>query len=629
MFWESLENRHIQRRLKMTKRKTTIVAAALAVFAFTGAAQAQFTLKFEGNQPLVQKRAGIAHIRVGALTETPAQQGLFGAQPGAAQTTHELVSRLEAARQDSSVRAVILDLNASSYGLGQLAEIRAQMFKLAAADKEVYVTVDTLSTASYALASAATHINVTPTGSVNLIGLHSSMAYLKGLLDMVGVRADFIHIGDFKTAAETITRDGPSDAAKAMSGWLYDDLYNSIISMIAEGRHVTPEKARALIDGGPYLAEGALAAGLIDSVEHQQDFINRIASQHGPIRANYGGGNENPFANMPDNPFGMFMELAKMLKGKPMQAVPGGAAIAIVSVDGAIHSGEQKVGLFGASKGAYSTTIRRALVQAMNDPTIKAVVLRVNSPGGSALASEVIWSAAAKLAKRKPLFVSMGNVAASGGYYVSTPARMIFVEPTTITGSIGVVGGKFVTTGGWGKLSVKWHTTQRGAHAGIYSSSTPFSEDERAIVRTQMETIYGVFKSRVTEGRGNKLSKPIDEIAGGRVYTGSQAIGLGLADKLGGVDDAIKAAARAAGIGSYAVVNLPAPMSLIQAMYGGENGGLSLGLNVGRSPAVQALLDGMSKVDPDGAAAVRATLGALDIIAQEKVATIDLSLTGE
>lgn len=610
------------------KRKITAIVGIIAALAVTSAAQAQFTLKFEdNNHQRATAQAGVAHIRVGVLTETPQAQGLFGPQPGAVQTTHELVSRLEQARKDPAIRAVIVDLNESSYGLGQLAEIRTEMRKLAAADKEVYVTVDSLSTKGYALASGATHINVTPTGSVNLIGLHSRRAYLKGLLDMVGVHADFIHIGDFKTAAETITRDGPSEEAVRMNDWLYDSLYGAIVTMIAEGRSITTDKVRDLINSGPYLAREALAVGLIDSVEHQQDFVSRIKAMHGAIRANYGGTNENPFSDLPEDPFGMFLEVVKMFKGKPMQAAMSGNAIAIINVEGAIRSGDQKFGLFGAAPGAFSRTIRRALDQAAGDPSVKAVVLRVNSPGGSALASEVIWSAASKLAKVKPLIVSMGDVAASGGYYVAAPGRTIFVEPTTITGSIGVVGGKFVTTEGWSRLHVSWHTTQRGEHAGIYSSALPFSDSERELVRGQMETIYAIFKSRVVEGRGDRLSKPIDEIAGGRVYTGSQAIDLGLADKLGGVQDAIKAAAKAAGVGDYVVVTLPAPMSLFQAMYGGQDGGLSLKAAGMRSPAVQALLDGMAKIDPDGSAAVAATLGALDIIAEEKVATIDLSLT--
>ena len=611
------------------RRKTTVIVAALATLAvITSAAQAQFTLKFENKQTQLRGvRAGIAHIRVGALTETPQMQGLFGPQPGTAQTTYELISRLEAARKDRDIRAVVVDLNMSSYGLGQLAEIRAEMRKLIAADKDVYVTIDSLDTASYTLASAASHINVTPTGSVNLIGLHSRRAYLKGLLDMVGVKADFIHIGNFKTAAETITRDGPSEAAKVMSDWLYDSLYDGIVSMIAEGRSITNDKVRDLIDGGPYLASEALAAGLIDSVEHQQDFVDRIIAQHGPIRANYAGVNENPFADMPEDPFGMFLEIVKMFKGKPMQATMSGNAIAIINVEGTIRSGEQQIGIFGAASGAFSRTIRRALNQAANDPSIKAVVLRVNSPGGSALASEVIWSAASKLAKNKPLIVSMGNVAASGGYYVAAAGHTIFVEPTTITGSIGVVGGKFVTTEGWSRLNIKWHTTQRGGRAGIYSSAAVFTDDERELVRNQMEAIYDIFKTRVTDGREGKLTKPIDEIAGGRVYTGSQAIDLGLADKLGGIRDAIKSAAKAAKVSKYVVVTLPAPMSFIQAMYGGQDGGLSL--KAAKSPAIQALLDGVSQIDPDGASAVRASLDALDIIANERVATIDLSLTSQ
>lgn len=603
-------------------KRFALIAALMAPMIMAAAAPAQITLRFEDeNQRQGQEAGKVAHIAVGMVIEAP-QGGvpLFGGP--VAQPLKDLVERLRKARSDSSVQAVIVDLNGASIGLGQMAEVRGEMRKLAAAEKAVYVTMDSLNTASYALASGATHINVTPTGSVDLIGLYSRQPYLAGLLDMIGVKADFIHIGDFKTAAETLTRSGPSEAAKEMSDWLWDDLYDSIVGMIAEGRGLTGDRVRQIIDGGPYLAEEALELGLIDSVQHQQKFVEGIRGDHGRIIPNYGSGAENPFADMSDDPFSMAMEIMKMLKGKPQTGSMAIDSIAVVYIDGAIQSGQAQPSLFGGNSGAYSGTIRRAIDAAADDPHVKAIVLRVNSPGGSALASEVIWSAAKAASARKPLVVSMGNVAASGGYYVSACADTIFAEPTTITGSIGVVGGKFVTTAGWARLRIAWHANQRGAHAGIYSSAAPFSESERAKVRGHMETIYDIFKSRVTDGRGDKLSQPIDALAGGRVYTGTQAMELGLVDRIGGVQDAIKNAADKAGVRKYRVIALPAPPTIMEMLSGGTDAGVSLG------QVAKAALGQADNVDPDGVRAVLEALRLADVLAKERVAAMDPSLAG-
>jgi len=608
----------------MTRTRTlALTMALLAPLAIASAASAQIQFHFEGDDSQPQQVAGskVAHIAVGMVIEAP-QGGmpLFGGP--VAQPLKDLVERLRKARGDSSVEAVIVDLNGAQIGYGQLAEVRDEMRKLAAADKAVYVTMDSLNTGSYALASAATHINVTPTGSVDLIGLYSRQPYVAGLLDMIGVEADFIHIGDFKTAAESLTRSGPSDAAKEMSDWLWDSLYGSIVDMIADGRGLTPDRVREIIDGGPYLAEEALELNLIDSVQHQQEFIEGISRDYGRIVPNYGSAAENPFADMPDDPFGMIVEIMDMLKGKQQTGSMSADSIAVIYIDGAIQSGASQPSLFGGNSGAYSTTIRRAIDAAAGDPHVKAIVLRVNSPGGSALASEIIWSAADRAGRVKPLVVSMGNVAASGGYYVSAGAQAIFAEPTTITGSIGVVGGKFVTTGGWGRLRIVWHANQRGEHAGIYSSAAPFSESERAKVRQHMETIYGIFKTRVTDGRGDRLSKPIDELAGGRVYTGVQALELGLVDRLGGIQDAIKHAADKAGVRKYRVITLPAPPTLMEMLGGGTSSSLAI------RQAAMAALGQANSIDPDGVKAVLETLELANVLADERVAAMDTSLAG-
>ena len=214
------------------------------------------------------------------------------------------------------------------------------------------------------------------------------------------------------------------------------------------------------------------------------------------------------------------------------------------------------------SSGAFSGEIRNALKQALADKSIKAVVLRVDSPGGSAVASEIILDAARKLKGTKPLIVSMGNVAASGGYYVSCGGDKIYADAMTITGSIGVVGGKLITTGLWDKLGVNWVDNKRGRNADLLSTSRPFDDQQRARMEGLMYEIYRVFQDQVVEGRRGKLKMHIDELSGGRVYTGIQALELGLVDEIGGLTEAITFAANEASIEKYQLRILPAQKDL-------------------------------------------------------------------
>lgn len=608
------------------KKFTLSFVAVLALFVVAPAAQAQFDALrnlgkvFEGSKE-------IAYFRIkGALTETPTHMPpLFGSKPP--MSLKSLLERFKEARHDNNVVAVVIDLQRAALGLAQLQEIHEAMRKFAAVDKDVFVHADSLSTLSYAVATGASNISVVPTGDVRLIGLYGETPYLRGALDKIGIVPDIEQCGDFKTAAEPLMRTGPSEQSQRMTKWLLDGLYDEVVNIIAKGRSISPEKVRSLIDQGPYTAEEAHKAGLIDSVKHRQDFIAVLKARYGSstkLVTDYGKRDE--FQIPDDNFFALFEFLMKMFN--PVAKVYSTPSVAIVYVEGAIVTGSAEMSPFGTASGAYSTTIRKALDKAAGDDSVKAVVLRVDSPGGSALASEIILDATKRVAAKKPLIVSMGNVAGSGGYYVACAAETIFADRSTITASIGVVGGKLVTTGMWDKLGINWHAVQRGEMAGMLSSAEPFSDAERAKVRHYMTTVYEVFKKHVTDGRGEHLVKPIDEIAGGRVFTGAQALDLGLVDKIGGLEDSVKFAAQRASLGEYDIRVIPEPLNLFDLLLGGRKDDefamtpSSHTLSLIDSPPFQAVFPTISRLDPLRARAIVRALQRIELIHKEHVITM-------
>jgi len=380
-------------------------------------------------------------------------------------------------------------------------------------------------------------------------------------LDKLGCTPDFEKFEDFKTAVEPLMRTEPSPQSQEMMKWLIDGLYDGLVKLIADGRALPSEKVRGLIDEGPYSAEDALKAGLIDSVRHRQDFFADLSNRYGEdveIVTDYA--KDDSFAMPDDSIFAAFEFLMKLMNPTPKDYSQ--PSVAIVYVEGTIQTGEAERNPFAPNDGAYSTTIRRALDRAADDDTVKAVVLRVDSPGGSALASEIILDAARRVAAEKPLIVSMGNVAGSGGYYVTCAADTVFADANTITASIGVLGGKIVTTEMWHKIGVNWHPIQRGRMAAMLSSAAKFSDEERAKLRQYMKDVYDIFKGHVVKAREGKLTKPIEQVAGGRVFTGAQALELGLVDKIGGLDDAVAHAAKRAGLGEYEIRVIPEPPNL-------------------------------------------------------------------
>ncbi len=608
------------------QRKSTTLWAAVMVAVLIVPASAQWDNLFKkakdaaGEAKTIKQ---IAHFSIrGPLAEEPAgMPSLFGGEP--ALTLKSLLERFKQARHDNDVVAIVLDLQRAAFGLGQLEEIHAAMQKFAAADKPVFVHADSLSTITYTAATGASHISIVPTGDLWLLGLYGEAPYVKGMLDKIGCVADFEQYEDYKTAAETILRSEPSKESLEMSKWLLDDLYSGIVKHVAGARKMSESKVRSLIDDGPYSADDAFAAGLIDAVQHRQDFVADIHKRYGDdvdVVTNYGDDNS---MRPPDDPFAMFAFFMKMLNPSPKTYSK--PTVAIVYVEGAIQSGVAKRSPFGGSSGAYSTTIRKALEEAARDDTIEAVVMRVDSPGGSALASEIILDAAKRVGKKKPLIVSMGNVAGSGGYYVACDADTIFADAMTITSSIGVIGGKIVTTDMWSKLGINWHANQRGNMAAMMSTASKFSDAERVKLRKYMGNTYEIFKGHVVAGRGDKLTKPIEEIAGGRVFTGSQALELGLVDKIGGLDDAVKFAADKAGLGEYEIRVLPEQPGFFEMLSGGKDDEFAMSgatLSLVDSPTIRTGLTALATVDPLRVGAVIRALQRVELIHKEGVVTM-------
>lgn len=568
----------------------------------------------------------VAHFHLsGMLRESPVADP-FGFMATELTSLKDLVRRMDRASTDGKVKAVILTFGGMQFGLGQLQEVRQSIEHLKTAGKRVYVHAEDLDTRTYALLCAGNRLSLAPQSSLWLTGIYGESLHVKGLLDKIGVQADYLHMGDYKSAAEMLTRTSPSAQAEENLNWIFDGLYGSLVEMIAKSRGQKPEEIRDLVDQGPYIAEQARQKGLIDAVETREQFVAQVKKEVGEqMTVNNRYGRQERAAINFANPLAAFSLLAEMFKPS---AASQKDAVAVIYIEGAILPGYSQPSLFGAFNAAFSGDIRKALETAAESDSVKAVVMRVDSPGGSAEASEVILNAAGRVRARKPLVVSMGDVAGSGGYYVSCGADAIFADEATITASIGVVGGKLVTTDMWDKLGVNWVGYKRGANADMLNGDKPFSESQRQLLHNYMEQVYEVFKGHVTKGRGDKLRKPIDEIAGGRIYTGKQALDLGLIDQIGGLQQAIEHAAAKASIKNYEVRVLPEPKDLFTLLieqYSGEGenpADITLPATTSlfaNHPTLAPLLGLLRKTEPQRAQALTQALQRVELLRRENV----------
>ncbi len=510
-------------------------------------------------------QAGLAAGKVlrvrfdGPVMEKPDENAQFFALLGGSQarSLRGWVKTIEKAAEDEEVRGIAMIIERPQMGFAQLQEVTQALRAFRKSGKKIYCYMDYASNGTYALACAADSITIAENSELGIVGLHAELSYYKNLLDKIGVQAQLLHCGAYKSALEPFTRTGPSKEAAENIDWLLDGIYDAWIGLIAEGRGLSPEKVKALVDAAPLPAAEALKAGLVDHVGSFLDFKQMVRKEFGKdVEIVKKLGDDEGMKIDFNNPFAFFQMLGEMLQPKDEPRKPG---IALVYIDGGITMGKSDQSPFGGSSSVGSTTIRAAFEKARLDDAVKAVVVRVNSPGGSALASDIIWKAARRCAKEKPLIASMGNVAGSGGYYVSIPADVIFADEATITASIGVVGGKFI----WrelmeDKLGITTAIFDRGKHAGLSSMNRPWNDEEREFIRKYMVQVYEQFKGRVMESRGDRLKGKLEDMAGGRVFTGKQALELGLIDELGTLEDAIAYAVKKADLGeSYEVYVLP------------------------------------------------------------------------
>ncbi len=362
------------------------------------------------------------------------------------------------------------------------------------------------------------------------LGLRIEGWFLRDLLDRLGLRAEVLRVGEFKTAGEMLARRGMSEAQRAQLEALLDDLYAVLVDGIAEGRGLGAERVRELIDGGPYRARAAAEAGLIDACLFPDEVEEALAALAGRPGA-------GPALSWADFPAYHALRASDVGPRAPWSEPP---RIAYVVVSGFVRSGG---GAAGVASDAYRALLRRLEL----DPAVRAVVLRVESPGGDSLASDLIWRSVRRLAAAKPVVASLGEVAASGGYYVACAADAILAESATLTGSIGVVGGRLDPKGLYRRLGVAREGVERGARAGLLSAARPLVPAERAALRADLRAVYELFLERVAEGR-RTTREAVHAVARGRVWSGRRALAEGLVDALGGPLEALAEARRRSGI---------------------------------------------------------------------------------
>jgi protease-4 len=487
--------------------------------------------------------ATIAHIKLGGgLDETPTSgEPLFGSGN---ENFKSKLDRLKKAKTDPKVKGVYLQIDGLGIGYGKQDELRRAIADVRAAGKKVFAFFESADTKDYLVAAAADVVAMPESGEINLVGVRAEVSFYKDMFEKLHIKADMLQMGDFKGAAEPYIRSSMSPQLRKQFETVIDDYFEeSIIQTLVTSRPAQKwrhAQVKKLIDEGPYLAKRALAAGLVDQLAYadqfEQAFAKSLKVDSVKVVRNYGAGKKEDIDL--SSPFAMFKLLAS-----PKSVKSDKPKIAVIYAVGAIVSGSGGGSLMGGEQ-VGSTTMVEAIHQAEKDDTVKAIVLRVDSPGGSALASDLIWDALRK--SKKPVIASMGDTAASGGYYISMAAKKIYAEPGTLTGSIGVVGGKIVTGGLFDMVGIKTDTITRGANAGINSPSTPFTDSERAAYLVVMREIYDQFLDKALLGRqkaGVKMTREqLVNLAGGRIWTGRQAKDAGLIDELGTLDDAIAAA---------------------------------------------------------------------------------------
>jgi len=479
-----------------------------------------------GREPAVSANTTLVLRIGGALTEV-APADVVGYLRGVrTPTVRSVVDNLRKAKVDSRVTAVLLKPTGfESPFWGKVQEVRDAVLDFKKSGKPVYAYLEYGGDREYYLATAADKVFLMPSSPLDLIGIATYQVFLRGTLDKIGAYPDLHHIGQYKTAINTFTEKGFTAAQREMDQSLNRDLYEQLVRGIADSRKKNEADVRKLLDEGPFLPEDALRTGLVDDVAYEDQVDDKLRGARADDNARKIEGDE--YARVSATSVGLNK----------------GPRIAVIYAAGTISGG--KSGYDPVSGGVVgSNTLIDYIRQARHDGSVRAIVLRIDSPGGSVTASDAIWRElmiARNERADRPVVASMSDLAASGGYYIATPAQVIVAQPSTLTGSIGIFGGKFVTGGVYENLGAHVEATSIGKHAEMESPVRPYNPEEVRKLQEQLQAFYDQFVEKVATSRHSTPEK-IDALAQGRVWTGRQAKQNGLVDALGGLDSAIAVA---------------------------------------------------------------------------------------
>ena len=535
-------------------RKTVLIISsiviALVLVALIGLAL--IVASFRQGGPSIESNSVLALRVAGSLPDYVAPDPLRRLFGSTDQSLSDLILQFKKAKVDDRIKVIILDINMSGAGWGKSEDIRDAIADFRSSGKPVYAYMEYATDKEYYIATACDKIYMAPPGELFINGLAADVLFFRGSLDKLGIYPDMVQVGKYKTAVETFTRKDMSDANREfMNSWL-DDYFNRYVDSVGKARNKTSEEMRAFVNA-PYSPAKAKEFGLIDGAAYRDELEKELKQRLGYKETD---------------------ELRVVRSSTYSEVQPEslgldkGERIAVIYASGSIGSGRSENGP-GGGQSIGSDTVVKALNDARDDKTIKAIVIRVDSPGGSALASDIIWRAVETAKAKKPVVISMSDVAASGGYYIAAGANKILAQPSTITGSIGAYAGKPVMKGFYDWLGISNEYILRGKQSGMFRETEKFTDEERTKFEEVIKrTYYEDFLPKVAKGR-SKTPEYVDTVGQGRVWTGAQGKERGLVDEFGGLDRAVEVAKELANIpkdkGVHRVI-LPYPRTLLQEL---------------------------------------------------------------
>ena len=480
---------------------------------------------------------------------------IFGASEGKAIGFNDLIKALNAAKSDDKIKCVYINVSSPNAGMATMLEVRNAIIDFKKSKKPIIAYSEVYTQGAYYLASAADKVYLNPQGALEFKGFSSELTFFKGALDKLGIEAQIIRVGNYKSAVEPFIATKMSDYNKKQVTAYVGGLYSTFLKGISETRNISIDSLIAIADDYKIKQpKDALAFKMIDALKYKDEVLEELKKITGK-----GKNSSISTVNIHD-----------YYTNLPKEVFTGSNKVAVIYANGDIVGGE------GSDEQIGSERISRAIRKARLDDKVKAIVLRVNSGGGSALASDVIWREIILTKKTKPVIASFGDVAASGGYYIASAADSIFVQPNTITGSIGVFGiipnlQNLLNN----KLGITFDVVKTGKYADIMTTTRPLTAGERFIIQNDVNHVYDTFITRVADGR-RKTKMQVDSIGGGHVWIGTDAVKNGLADRLGSFNEAITAAAKKAKVKEYKVVEYPEKIDPIKSFLSNAKENISI-----------------------------------------------------